>query len=102
MNKQEFETIMHLTKVGTPPPTQEEYKLIEFVYNFHPAINEVTGKKQVAWLWCEFGLSIFNDMHPKAIKAEKLERELLLARDTVTILEEKLRVLKEGEHALSF
>lgn len=102
MNKLEFETIVHLTKVGAPIPTQEEYRLIEFVYNFHPSINEVTGKKQVAWLWCEFGLSIFNDMHPKAVKAEELERALMIARDTVTSLEGKLKALKEGEHALSF
>lgn len=97
MNKQEFETIVHLTKVGAPIPSPEEYKLIEFVYNYHPSINEVTGKKQVAWLWCEFGLSIFNDMLNRATKAKEIEIYLSAARHRVAELKDELAGLTRGE-----
>ena len=52
------------------------YKLIEYVYTYHPCIHEVHGKKQVADLYLMFGIGIFKDMHGTAETAKGLEDDV--------------------------
>ena len=64
MTREEFEA--HVAKVlpegkTAPDPTDAEYKLIEYVYNFHPAISETDGKEQIAELYVKFGMCLIND-----------------------------------------
>lgn len=51
--------------------TNEEYKVIEFVYTHHPSIDELLGKKQIAMLVDTFGMRIIYDMYPTAQKASE-------------------------------
>ena len=55
-------------------PTEEEYKTMEYVYNWHPSIkpSEHEGQEQIARLYSEFGMRIIYDMEETASKMEHL------------------------------
>lgn len=76
MMKAEFEAMIGKSV------TDEEYKVIEEVYTWHPAINDTTGKDQMKTLYTQFGLGVIRGMLPVAEKMEKLdgERRKLLAQ----------------------
>lgn len=77
--------------------TSKEYECIEFVYNYHPCVDNVTGKKQVAMLFVEFGLRVFLDMKPTAVNAKSIETELLEMRRNVENLECEYGNLKNAK-----
>jgi hypothetical protein len=53
--------------------SDEEYKIIEDVYMWYPKIET---KATAADLYNIFGLIVFEDMHERALKIEKLEAEI--------------------------
>lgn len=63
MQKQEFEERIERTV------TDEQYKVIEEVYMWHPSIRNTSGKDEVVELYKSFGMTIFHDMLPRAKKA---------------------------------
>lgn len=66
MQKQEFEERIERTV------TDEQYKVIEEVYMWHPSIRNTSGKDEVAELYKSFGMTIFHDMLPRARKPMSL------------------------------
>ena len=70
MMKTEFEDLIH----GSV--TDEEYELIETIYMWHPAIRNTSGKEEVAELYLSFGLVIFKDMYPRAMKLKEIDEEI--------------------------
>lgn len=75
--------------------TDEEYKVIEAAYTWHPAINDTTGKDQMKTLYTQFGFGVIRGMLPVAEKMEKLDgerRELLARLETIKIREGLLAV----------
>lgn len=62
-----------LLSKNTWSPTDEEYNLIEFVYNWHP-LN--FSKEAVASLYDEFGMIIFYDMEQRSKMA--MERDIAI------------------------
>lgn len=66
MQKQEFEERIERTV------TDEQYKVIEEVYMWHPSIRNTSGKDEVAELYKSFGMTIFHDMLPRAKKLWRL------------------------------
>lgn len=54
MQKQEFEEKIERTV------TDEQYKVIEEVYMWHPSIRNTSGKDEVAELYKSFGMTIFH------------------------------------------
>lgn len=76
--------------------TDEDYKAIEFVYMFHPAIDECDGKKQIVDLVGNFGMRIVFDMFPTARKAKNIEESIAHSRSRINELKEQLEDLKEG------
>lgn len=89
MMKAEFEEMIGKSVVD------EEYKVIEAVYTWHPAINDTTGKDQMKTLYTQFGFGVIRGMLPVAEKMEKLDgerRELLAQLDTIKIREGLLAV----------
>lgn len=56
--------------------TDDEYELIEFIYTFHPLEFD---KNSVVGLFVDFGIIIFEDMLPRALK----NRDLEIERDTI-------------------
>lgn len=64
MQKQEFEERIERTV------TDEQYKVIEEVYMWHPSIRNTSGKDEVAELYKSFGMTIFHDMLPRVKKSK--------------------------------
>lgn len=67
----------------------EEYKVIETVYCFHPSISDTDGKKQVADLYANFGFVIFLDMLPRAKVIENIYYERMKIEQSLKELEEE-------------
>ena len=59
------------------PITADEYKLVEYVYTYHPCN---FSKEATVSMYNEFGILIFYDMFYTAQKADKAERKLQQAR----------------------
>lgn len=74
MTKTEF--IDRLKTMSTEYITDDMYADIEFVYTWHPCIDEVVGKDQIAKLFDMFGYRIIKDMLPTAQKAKELSEEI--------------------------
>lgn len=68
MMKQEFEKL-------AGEVSAEDYKDIEFVYTYHPSIENVNGKEQIASLYKMGGMRIIRDMLPSAQKMKSMEDE---------------------------
>lgn len=62
-----------LLSKSTRRPTDEEYNLIEFVYNWHPCN---FSKETVASLYDEFGMIIFYDMEQRSKIAMERDVEI--------------------------
>lgn len=59
------------------PIKPAEYKLVEFIYDYHP-LN--LSKQAAASLYDEFGMLIFLDLLPRAKKAAKIETDIKIAK----------------------
>ena len=75
----------------------EEYKVIELVYTWHPAISNTTGKKQMADLYTNFGMSVIKGMVPVAQKMSEIDMERRKLQAKMDMLKEREEMLKEGD-----
>ena len=66
---------------------QDDYKKIETVYVWYPAFGD---KRMAAQLYREFGMRIFEDMYPRAKKAEDLDFEIGNAKARHEFLKKQL------------
>lgn len=64
MMKQEFEQ-----RIGAEV-TQEQYRMIEHVYMWHPSIPNVGGKDVIAQLWKIGGMALIEDMDDRCVALE--------------------------------
>lgn len=78
----------------TREPTDKEFEKIQFVYNYHPSINPVNGKDQIAMLYSTFGMRIICDMYDTAKRAQELDDEKMK-------LKARLREIERKEEELS-
>ena len=76
MNKQEFMTRVNKLNPVAKEPTADEYYNIEYVYTWHPSIDQVNGKDQIAYLYVNLGMRVIYDMIPTAQLAEEAEAEM--------------------------
>lgn len=90
MQKREFEEMIE------QPVSDEEYRVIETVYQWHPSVKEVSGKEEVAELYKSFGMAIFHDMLPRAEKNRELERQFLHARAEMERIKAEMEELSRG------
>jgi len=91
MMKNEFE------KLVGKAVSNEEYGTIEYVYTWHPAISETEGRAQITRLYTDYGMTVIEDMVERAGKMEKLEGELMVAQNQVTIIQNRIKVLRGDE-----
>ena len=101
MTREEFETNLKAIQAQgcmhcMPMPTEQEYKVIEHVYTFHPSISETEGKKQVAYLYENFGMSIFRDMEARADYMRVKEGEFQKAIAEVERIRRRMEETKAG------
>ena len=76
-------------------PTEEEYKTMEYVYNWHPSIkpSEHEGQEQIARLYSEFGMRIIYDMEETASKMEHLNEMRFKAKKEFEDIEKEIAEL---------
>ena len=89
MMKEEFENLIG-EKVDS-----KDYKVIEFVYCYHPSIPAVEGKKQIAAIYKIGGMRLINDMVPTATRIKQFDEAIekkLLERD---LLDTEITALKQ-------
>ena len=91
MNKQEFEKLIN----GSV--SNEDYKIIELVYTYHPSIPEVNGKGQIATLYQLGGIRLIKDMQATAIRGKQLEETITTTKNALSKLEEEYKLFKEGK-----
>lgn len=97
MTKKEFDQkCIEVKPQNNRRPTDAEYKVIEYVYTFHPAISETEGKEQIAMLFLNFGMSLIRDMVPRAQLMEKKESELRAAREALERVQQEIKDIREG------
>lgn len=70
MMKQEFEQVAKTTV------DDMQWAVIETVYNYHPSIPEVNGKKVIADLYKIGGYKLIEDMHDRAYAIYAKNKEL--------------------------
>ncbi|MDE5741085.1 MAG: hypothetical protein K2H90_01385 [Oscillospiraceae bacterium] len=99
MTKAEF---TELISDSATVPNDREYRIIEFVYIWHPSISENIreGKKQIASLYSEFGMRIIADMFSTAKEAKIIEDKIAAAKDSITDYEQELEELSWGPYNL--
>jgi len=87
MTREEFES--QLKELSPIPriPNVEDFKLIEYVYIFHPSISETDGKRQVALLYYEFGIRIFKDMEHTATRNKELSEAIIRTKQQLKNLQ---------------
>lgn len=90
MTKQEFESRLEAGKTVTGG----QYKIIEYVYMYYPAIDEVHGKDQLASLYNMFGMTVINDMMPRARRMEQLEKDYFDTKKRMDEIEKEIKMLK--------
>lgn len=91
MMKEEFET-----RIGREI-SETEYKEIEYVYAWHPAIKDVEGKDQIAAIFNAGGMMVIRAMKEAAAMAENVEEELRAELRKVERLKQRLQRLKDGD-----
>lgn len=74
-------------------PSEQEFKIITLVYDYHPAMQTLKAKDQIAMLYSLFGMTLIYDMRERAARILELNKEI---RD----LEKKLTQDKEELQAL--
>ena len=77
--------------------SEQEYKDIEYVYTWHPAISETKGKEQIAWLYINFDMCVIRDMYETASLMEDLDDDLKEAQNKVKKLTERIERLRRGD-----
>lgn len=89
MQREEFDSECEKINANYDPflVTDEMYSKIEYVYTWYPTISEVIGKQQIARLYLNFGYSIIQDMYPRAVEAEKIDKRIAEARSELGKLE---------------
>ena len=86
MLRSEFDTLSKSSK----RPDDEEYKLIEFVYNWHPCN---FSKENVAAFYDAYGMTLFYDMEDRSraamerdLKIREIEQEIKRLMDLKDVL----------------
>lgn len=99
MMKSEFENkLTELTGFSYEGKISDaDYKIIDYVYTFHPCISDTDGKRQAALLYKEFGMRIFRDMLKTATKNSDLIVEIGRARKHLEFLLEEADALRKGD-----
>lgn len=90
MNKQEFEK-----KIGAEV-SDRNYSIIEQVYTWHPAIDNIKGKDQIADLYLGFGMTIINGMVEAASFMQDLDAEQRKAKAALEEVNKRIAMVAKG------
>ena len=83
-----YEEFVEKLPHGIKPPTAEQYKIIEEVYNTHPLFDETVGVKyKIAQIYCEYGMRLICDMRETAKRAGEIKDDIRKKRLEIEVLE---------------
>jgi hypothetical protein len=91
MMKSEFVALLKEMS-GNTDINPEDYCTIEHVYTYHPAIKD---KKHIVQLYLDFGMTVINDMLPRADKCAQLEDAIRVAENELELLRNQLMDLND-------
>lgn len=91
MNKQEFEQRIKNNV------SDEDYKEIEYVYTWHPAINETSGKDQIASIYLAGGILVIKGMKEMARMMEKLDAEKRAMQNQLSRIQDRINAVSIGK-----
>ena len=91
MNKNEFLDACEKYTGKIQYIDNENFAVVEYVYNWHPSISETHGKDQIVMLYCMFGMNVIHDMYPRAKKMQMLDGELQKAKAKVEEIESNIK-----------
>lgn len=83
MTKEEFTDRVKAINGQDVTVSDEDYKIIEYVYNFYPTISETNGKFQIATIYVYGGMAVILDMVSRARRAQELESEIRNKRESL-------------------
>ena len=95
MMQSEFEKL-----VGNSVSSQD-YSINEYVYTWHPVIDNVKGKHQIADLYKVGGMAVIKGMVEVAKKAERIESRLGELRSEMDYLSARLIELRDGDWSVN-
>lgn len=78
---------------GWKAPTNDQYRVIEEVYIWHPAIENIGGKYQIARIYLR-GYTIIEDMFERAKRVEAINIELSQKLKELEALQDELKLLE--------
>lgn len=79
--------------------SDDDYKVIEYIYMYHPVIDNVKGKQQIADLYRIGGMGLMSDMLHTAKAAERLERRIRELNQELETVRAHMNELKNGVYA---
>lgn len=91
MMKEEFEKLIGKNV------SNEDYKIIETVYTYHPAISETDGKKEITELFKMGGMRLMKDMVSTAERGKQYEETITTAENALKNLKAEYQRFKEGK-----
>ncbi len=77
--------------------SDDDYKVVETVYTYHPVIDNVLGKDQIAELYKIGGMRVMRDMLGSAACAMQLENDISSLRQMLSEAESLYKALKDGD-----
>ena len=80
--------------------SSKEYEVIEFVYTWHPSIDNIKGKLQIADLYRNFGFQLIQDMVETAKKAEKTNSEINKIDSKLEEIRFEIEILTDKKYEL--
>ena len=75
----------------------EDFKVIEYVYMYHPSISNTDGKRQIADLYKIGGMSVIKGMVDVAKQAQKLEGQIADLQSQLDGYKRILESLRDGD-----
>lgn len=91
MTKQEFE------KLARSTVTNEEYKIIEKVYTWHPAIRNTDGKNQIATIFLAGGMAVMKNMQETAEYMIRLDKEMAALKAQMEKVKNRMEAVASGD-----
>ena len=100
MTREEF--LMHLNCIEqnhneeslTCTISDEDYKIIEEVYTWHPAISNTEGKQEIAALYYIAGMGLITNMYPEAHVVKEAQQQIQSLRNRLKAEEERIENIK--------
>lgn len=89
MLKSEFETMADIEEISN-----QDYKIIENVYMYHPAIDDIRGKEQIVYLYKEFGMTVIKDMEKRALQYKRTLEQINEHERMIMNIKERLKELE--------